>query len=116
MAQQKLNTSIAIIGAGDVGASIAYALLLNPVAHDVILVDLKEDLLDAQVRDLGDATYRGNSGVRVKKGDFTEAGQADIVVVTAGAKQKQGESPKCRMRLKTGDGTVLGDYRGQRRG
>jgi L-lactate dehydrogenase len=89
--QQKLNTSIAIIGAGDVGASIAYALLLNPVAHDVILVDLKDELVEAQVRDLGDATFRGNSGVRVKKGDYKEAGQADVVVVTAGAKQKEGE-------------------------
>lgn len=92
MSQQKLNTSIAIIGVGDVGAAIAYALLLNPVAHDIILVDLNDELLEAQVADLGDATYRGNSGVRVKKGDFKEAGQADIVVVTAGAKQKKGES------------------------
>lgn len=89
---EKLTSSIAIIGAGDVGASIAYSLLLNPVAHDVILVDLKEDLLEAQVRDLGDATFRGNAGVRVKKGTFEEAGQADVIVITAGAKQKKGES------------------------
>jgi L-lactate dehydrogenase len=89
--QKSLTSSIAIIGAGDVGASIAYALLLNPVAHDIILVDLKEELLEAQVRDLSDATYRGNAGVRVKKGDFKQAGQADIIVVTAGAKQKKGE-------------------------
>jgi L-lactate dehydrogenase len=88
----KLTSSIAIIGAGDVGASIAYSLLLNPVAHDIILVDLKEELLEAQVRDLGDATFRGNGGVRVKKGTFEEAGQADIVVITAGAKQKKGKS------------------------
>jgi FlaA1/EpsC-like NDP-sugar epimerase len=89
---QKLTSSIAIIGAGDVGASIAYSLLLNPVAHDVILVDLKEELLEAQVRDLGDATFRGNAGVRVKKGTFEEAGQADVIVITAGAKQKKGKS------------------------
>lgn len=88
---KSLTSSIAVIGAGDVGASIAYSLLLNPVAHDVILVDLKEELLEAQVRDLGDATYRGNAGVRVKKGTFEEAGQADVIVITAGAKQKKGE-------------------------
>jgi len=90
--QDKLTSSIAVIGAGDVGASIAYSLLLNPVAHDVILVDLKEELLEAQVRDLGDATFRGNAGVRVKKGTFEEAGQADVIVITAGAKQKKGKS------------------------
>ena len=88
---EKLTSSIAVIGAGDVGASIAYSLLLNPVAHDVILVDLKEELLEAQVRDLGDATFRGNAGVRVKKGPFEEAGQADVIVITAGAKQKKGK-------------------------
>lgn len=93
---ERLTSSIAIIGAGDVGASIAYSLLLDPVAHDVILVDLKEELLEAQVRDLGDATFRGNAGVRVKKGTFEEAGQADVIVITAGAKQKKGKSPNRR--------------------
>ena len=93
---EKLTSSIAVIGAGDVGASIAYSLLLNPVAHDVILVDLKEELLEAQVRDLGDATFRGNAGVRVKKGTFEEAGQADVIVITAGAKQKKGGFSRAR--------------------
>ena len=77
-------------------SSIAYSLLLNPVAHDVILVDLKEELLEAQVRDLGDATFRGNAGVRVKKGTFEEAGQADVIVITAGAKQKKGGFSRAR--------------------
>jgi L-lactate dehydrogenase len=56
----------------------------------VILVDPKAELLNAQVRDLSDATYRGNTGTRVRAGTHKDAGQADIVVVTAGAKQKPG--------------------------
>lgn len=56
------------------------------------MVDPKQNLLEAQVRDLADATYRGQTGARVRVGTAKDAGQADIVVITAGAKQKIGES------------------------
>ncbi|CAI9634973.1 unnamed protein product [Alternaria burnsii] len=92
MASPKLKTTIAILGCGDVGSTLAYTLILQPICSEVILVDLKASLLEAQVRDLGDATYRGGSGVKVRAGTHKDAGQADIVVITAGAKQKTGES------------------------
>ncbi|KAF2474893.1 l-lactate dehydrogenase-like protein [Lindgomyces ingoldianus] len=92
MAHQRLKTSIAILGCGDVGSTLAYTLILNPICSEVILVDPKTALLEAQVRDLSDATYRGNTGTRVRAGTHRDAGQADIVVITAGAKQKIGES------------------------
>ena len=88
---RKLKTSIAIVGCGDVGATLAYTLLLTGHCSEVILVDPKTDLLTAQVRDLADATFRGNTGTKVRAGTHKEAGQADIVVVTAGAKQKVGK-------------------------
>ena len=73
----------------------------------MILIDPKTALLEAQARDLADASYRGNTGAKVKAGnhkglfepttrlccvvDMTlDAGQADIIVITAGAKQKPG--------------------------
>ena len=90
MTERRLKTTIAIIGAGDVGSTLAYTLLQNPICTEVLLVDPKTDLLEAQVRDLGDATYGGRSATRVRAGTHKEAGQADIVVVTAGAKQKTG--------------------------
>ncbi|KAF2111348.1 l-lactate dehydrogenase-like protein [Lophiotrema nucula] len=89
---QKLKTTIAVLGCGDVGATLAYTLLLKPICSEVILVDPKTALLEAQVRDLADATYRGNTGTKVKAGTHKDAGQADIIVITAGAKQKPGES------------------------
>ncbi|KAF7674222.1 l-lactate dehydrogenase-like protein [Alternaria burnsii] len=92
MASPKLKTTIAILGCGDVGSTLAYTLILQPICSEVILVDLKASLLEAQVRDLSDATYRGGSGVKVRAGTHKDAGQADIVVITAGAKQKTGES------------------------
>jgi L-lactate dehydrogenase len=92
MSHPKLKTTIAILGCGDVGSTLAYTLILQPICSEVILVDPKKDLLNAQVRDLSDATYRGGSGVKVRAGTHLDAGQADIVVITAGAKQKAGES------------------------
>jgi len=90
MAPPKLKTTIAILGCGDVGATLAYTLVLQPICSEVILVDLKQDLLEAQVRDLNDATCRGDADVKVRAGTHRDAGQADIVVITAGAKQKPG--------------------------
>lgn len=54
------------------------------------MVDPKKELLEGQVRDLGDATYGGRSGTRVRAGNHKDAGQADVIVITAGAKQKEG--------------------------
>lgn len=88
----KLTSRIAILGAGDVGATIAYSLIMNPAAGEILLVDPKEEVRDAQVQDLSDATFHGNTTVRIRTGTHKEAGQSSIVVITAGAKQKKGES------------------------
>lgn len=48
---------IAIIGAGDVGAAVAYALILNTIAAELLLVDVDEVKRNGQVQDLSDATY-----------------------------------------------------------
>ncbi|KAL6711406.1 hypothetical protein ACN47E_004340 [Coniothyrium glycines] len=93
MAQDlKMTSQIAILGAGDVGATIAYSLIMNPVAGDILMVDPKEEVRDAQVQDLSDATFHGDTSTRIRAGTHKEAGQCDIVVITAGAKQKKGES------------------------
>ncbi|XPT01955.1 hypothetical protein M3J09_011079 [Ascochyta lentis] len=92
MPDPKLTSSIAIVGAGDVGATIAYSLIMNPVAGDILMIDPKEEVRDAQVQDLSDATFHGNTSTRVRAGTHKEAGQCDIIVFTAGAKQKKGES------------------------
>lgn len=84
------SSRIAVLGAGEVGSTIAYSLILNPVASEVLLVDPKEDVRDAQVRDLSDASYLGDSVTHVRAGTHKEAGQCDVIVITAGAKQKKG--------------------------
>ncbi|RDW93839.1 lactate/malate dehydrogenase family protein [Aspergillus mulundensis] len=83
---------IAIVGVGQVGGAVAYALILGSVASELLLVDVKADLRDCQVRDLSDVVYSHNSSTRVRSATYDEAGQCDIVVVTAGSKYSPGET------------------------
>src|SRR4051812_37297755 len=84
------ESRVAIIGAGSVGATIAYALLLRRVSSEILLVDIAPEVVHGQVLDLADAAFL--SSTQVRAGTFLEAGQCDIVVITAGAKQNPGES------------------------
>jgi lactate/malate dehydrogenase, NAD binding domain len=81
---------VAIIGAGSVGSTCAYVLLLRRITSEILLVDIDSSLQQAQVQDLSDAAFLSNT--KVLPGTFREAGQCDIIVVTAGAKQRDGES------------------------
>jgi len=76
----------------------------NQVTSEILLVDPKTELRDAQVQDLSDATYHGNTSTRVRAAEHAEAGQCDIIIVTAGAAQKKGEllqPPFCSTQLIT---------------
>lgn len=82
---------IAIVGVGQVGGAAAYALIMASVARELLLVDIKTGVRDGQVRDLSDVAYGCNSRTRVRAATHNEAGQCDIVVVTAGSKYSIGE-------------------------
>ncbi len=94
-----MAAKIAIIGAGQVGAAAAYALLHGSLYGELLLVDVKLDLREGQVRDLSDASFCENSSTRIRSGTYKEAGQCDIVVITAGSRRTIGEQIT---RLETG--------------
>ncbi|SPQ25665.1 b346e62d-5ce0-4d94-bc72-52f0bde53733 [Thermothielavioides terrestris] len=85
-AHTKACSRIAIVGVGQVGGAAAYALILSGVASELLLVDVKIELRDAQVRDLSDVAYGIGGGTRVRAATHSEAAQCDIVVITAGSK------------------------------
>ena len=82
---------IAIIGVGQVGGATAYSLILDSIASELLLVDTDSDRRDVQVRDLADVTYAGLSSTRVRAATHHEAGQCDLVVITAGSRYYLGE-------------------------
>ncbi|KAH3598691.1 hypothetical protein KXW46_006603 [Aspergillus fumigatus] len=84
---------IGIIGVGQVGAAAANALIMNSVARELILVDIKTELRNAQVQELSDVSrMSGRAETRVRAGTYHEAGQCDIILITAGSKFSVGET------------------------
>lgn len=82
---------IGIVGAGQVGATAAYAMTMRGVGSEIVLVDRKADLAVAQAHDILDATPWAYP-VRVRAVEAADLGGAGIVVLAAGAAQKPGES------------------------
>jgi L-lactate dehydrogenase len=73
----KAGSRIAIIGVGQVGGAVAFALTLASTASELLLVDINTTLRDGQVRDVSDAAYSCNSVTRVRAASHIEAGQCD---------------------------------------
>ena len=82
---------IGIVGAGQVGATAAYAMTMRGVGSQIVLVDRKVDLAVAQAHDILDATPFAYP-VRIRAGEAADLDAAGIVVLTAGASQKPGET------------------------
>jgi L-lactate dehydrogenase len=86
------NSTLAIIGAGAVGTSLAYAALIRQSAREVVLYDIDTARVEAEVLDLAHGTqFTGASGV-TGGSDLGMIAGANMVVVTAGAKQHPGQS------------------------
>lgn len=82
-----------IVGTGNVGSSIAYALLNQRTAvKEIILADIDNEDAKGEVMDLSDALAVAPSYLKLKAGDYDEAKDVDICIITAGANQKPGET------------------------
>ncbi len=82
---------VVIIGAGAVGATYCYALAQSGLADEIVLTDKNEDLMKGQVLDLvhGQPFF---PTVAIRSGSLDDCTDAQIVVITAGAAQKPGET------------------------
>ena len=87
------NNKIMIVGTGNVGASIAFALVNQRTAvNEVILTDIIAKDAEGEAMDLRDALAVAPSYVKVSNGTYKDARDCDVVVITAGAAQKPGET------------------------
>lgn len=82
---------IAIVGTGAVGTTFAYALMISGLVEEIVLIDANKEKAEGEAMDLnhGQAFVRP---VTLWAGDYADCQQADIIVLTAGARQKVGES------------------------
>lgn len=87
------NNKIMIVGTGNVGASIAFAVInQRTTINEIILTDILAKDAEGEAMDLRDALPVAPSYVKIKNGTYADAKDCDIVVITAGAAQKPGET------------------------
>ena len=77
---------IAIVGSGMVGSTTAYALLLEGLPAEIVLIDKNKALAEGQADDLRDAQLYSHA-VNVHAGEFADCATADIIILTAGVNQ-----------------------------
>jgi len=82
---------IAIIGAGNVGATTAYALMLRALVREIVLIDSDRALAEAEAADLSHANALARPA-RIWAGDYADAASARIAVITAGAATQGSQS------------------------
>lgn len=88
-----MSGKVMIVGTGNVGASIAYALLNQRTAvKELILTDINAADAEGEKMDLRDALAVSPSFMKITSADYSAAKDADICVLTAGANQKPGET------------------------
>ncbi|PJI08092.1 MULTISPECIES: L-lactate dehydrogenase [Clostridium] len=85
------NTKISVIGAGFVGSSTVFALMNGGLASEIVIVDVNKDKAEGEAMDLS----HGKAFVKpvdVRAGEYADTKDSDIVIITAGAAQKPGET------------------------
>ncbi len=82
---------IGIVGAGFVGSTAAYAMVMRGVGSELVLVDLRRDRAEAEAQDILHAAPFAHP-LRVRAGDYHDLEGAGLVVAAAGVNQKPGKS------------------------
>lgn len=82
---------VVIIGTGLVGSTFAYALMISGLAGEIVLIDANRRRAEGEAMDLNHGISFVRP-VRIYAGDYPDCAGADVVVITAGAAQKPGET------------------------
>lgn len=82
---------VAVVGAGNVGATFAYALLLSGLAAEIVLIDKNHRKAEGEAMDLNHAIPFAHA-TRVWAGDYPDCNGATVTVLAAGASQSPGET------------------------
>lgn len=86
-----MASKITIIGAGSVGATIAYTLSQETFASEIVIIDINKEKVDGEAMDIVQGTAFRNP-VDVISGDYEDAEDSDIVIITSGVPRKAGQT------------------------
>jgi len=83
---------IILVGTGFVGMSMAYSMLNTGGINELVLVDIDKEKTKGEEMDLLHGISFAPQKVGIKSGDYAECKDAEVVVITAGAAQKPGQT------------------------
>lgn len=93
---------VGIVGAGMVGSTAAYAMLMRGVGREIILVDIDRERAEAEASDILHAAPFSHP-INVHAGEYTDLRNCQVVLLAAGVAQKPGET---RLELLKANGEV----------
>lgn len=87
----KKSKKVTVLGAGNVGASIAFTLALKGLCSEILLVDINKEKAKGEAMDMMQGTAFCPSVV-IKDGDYPDAVDSDLVIITVGIARKPGQT------------------------
>ena len=92
MSEKIKKRKIMLVGTGFVGMSFAYSMLSEKGIDELVLVDVNEDKAKGEQMDLSDGLVYADTKMKITAGTYADAADTNIVVLTAGAAQKPGQT------------------------
>lgn len=86
-----MSRKVTVIGAGSVGATIVYTLAVQGLASEIVMIDINNEKALGEAMDIsqGASFY---SSAKIYAGDYPDARDSDIVIITSGLPRKAGQS------------------------
>ncbi len=91
MTQGIKGRKVAIVGCGFVGATSAFALMESGLFSEMVLIDVDQDRAEGEALDISHGIAFARP-MDIHAGTYADAADADVIIVTAGAAQKPGET------------------------
>lgn len=85
------KSKVVVVGAGKVGASVAYTIMMNNLTSEIVLVDVDRGKARGEALDIshGIAYFKQ---LTIRDGDFSDCADADVIVITAGIPRQPGQT------------------------
>ncbi len=100
-----MGRKIAVLGAGKVGATVAYTMVVKEMASEIVLIDIDRAKAEGAAMDIIHGTSFSKP-INIYAGDYRDAKGADLVIVTLGVGRKPGQS---RLELAAINTKIIGE-------
>ncbi|SMB88841.1 L-lactate dehydrogenase [Desulfonispora thiosulfatigenes DSM 11270] len=95
---------VVLIGTGAVGCAYAYSLVNQGLITELVLIDINNEKAEGEAMDLAYGMAFAPTNIKIKAGTYSDCTDANLVVITAGANQKPGET---RLELVNKNATMI---------